>query len=198
MTFTTTADKARSSAPTSSLMKTPAHLEAMVHMPIKRIDWRKTIKQMEHAKAIAEREEHYRAEQAKRRSARLAKIEAARLRATARFEITYLRHPSRPIRLCKLFAEIVKFSLDEIKSEGRRREPTYYRQILMWVLKKVCGLSSTKIALMMGGRDHTTSLHACNKINANPEMLEHANEILKALLWREQSVYGRVNVEGQS
>lgn len=196
MTFTSTADKARSSAPTSSLMKTPAHLEAMVLAPVKRMDWRKTIKAMEQAKAIAEREEHYRAEQAKRRCARLAKIEASRARAKAEFTITYLKHPLRAGRLSGLFADIVKFSLEEIMSKSRRREPTYYRQILMWVLKKQCGLSSTKISAMMGGRDHTCFLHAVKKINADPAMLEHANEILKALLWREQSVYGLSQTEG--
>ena len=195
MTFITP-EQRTSSCPSGNRLTTPDYLEALVHKPIKPLNWRKTLKDTQTAQAIAEREEHFRAEQEKRKRLRLAKIEADHAKANRVFLLTYLKHPNRPDRLCRLFAEVVRFSFDEIKSDGRRREPTYYRQILMWILKKECHLSSTKIALMLGGRDHTTSLHACKKINSTPAMLEHAKTIMKALLYREQSVYGRVSSKG--
>ena len=191
MTFITP-EQRTSSCPSGNRLTTPDYLEALVHKPIKPLNWRKTLKAEQAAQAIAEREEHFRAEQEKRKQLRLAKIEAAHARASQITTIGYLQHPERVKRLMRLFAVVVKFGYDDIiSSPSRRQQAVYYRHILMWILKTECRISNVVNGRMIGGMDHTTVIHALRRVNSTPAMLEDAKTIMKALLYREQSVYGR-------
>ncbi len=193
MTFGTPQDRSRAIAPAGNLMQTPDYLEALVHKDIKPFNWRGDLRRIEAEAVIAEREEQFRLHQAQRRAARLAKIEAIRKRNTETPSITYLNNPLRTDRLIKLFADVVQFGYSDIVSNGsgsRRKEPVYYRQILMWILNKLGTLNKVAIGRRIGNRDHTTVIHAVNKINGNPAMFDETQTIMKALLWREHSIYG--------
>lgn len=50
--------------------------------------------------------------------------------------------------------------------ETRMVEIVIRRQLLVWELKRMFGMSFPSIGRLLGGRDHTTALHAYRKIDA--------------------------------
>lgn len=57
------------------------------------------------------------------------------------------------------------FTVAEIQSDSRRAPLARARQLTMWRIAKMTQLSMPHIAKIMGGRDHTTVLHAIRRIN---------------------------------
>ena len=74
----------------------------------------------------------------------------------------------KPITI-KLVQEIVAdyFNLkpEELKAKKRNQAVAYPRQIAMYLIRELTGFSLPKIGEEFGGRDHTTVIHACEKIN---------------------------------
>jgi chromosomal replication initiator protein len=56
-------------------------------------------------------------------------------------------------------------SMEEFKSARRTRNVAYPRQIAMYLCRKLTDMSLPKIGEEFGGRDHTTVIHACEKIS---------------------------------
>lgn len=55
--------------------------------------------------------------------------------------------------------------IDDFNSRKRARSISYPRQIAMYISRDLTNLSLPKIGEEFGGRDHTTVLHACDKIS---------------------------------
>ncbi len=66
----------------------------------------------------------------------------------------------------------------DIESAKRSRNLSFPRQIAMYLCRNLTDLSLPKIGEAFGNRDHTTVLHACDKIGA--ELKE--NEVLKEVI----------------
>lgn len=64
----------------------------------------------------------------------------------------------------KTVAEYYKIRVSELLSKRRNRSLARPRQIAMALAKELTNHSLPEIAENFGGRDHTTVLHACNKI----------------------------------
>ena len=58
------------------------------------------------------------------------------------------------------------FTVEDIKGKSRRRPLVTARQIGMYVFRELTDLSYPAIAREFGGRDHTTVMHAVEKIKA--------------------------------
>ncbi|MDD7796225.1 chromosomal replication initiator protein DnaA [Clostridium sp. 'White wine YQ'] len=75
--------------------------------------------------------------------------------------------------------------VEELKSQRRTRNVAYPRQIAMYLSRKLTDLSLPKIGEEFGGRDHTTVIHAYEKISENlktDEVLQNTvNDITKKL-----------------
>ena len=63
--------------------------------------------------------------------------------------------------VCKKY----NIKITDIESKKRNREFSMPRQIAMYICREMTDLSYPKIGESFGGRDHTTVLHACEKIN---------------------------------
>ncbi len=61
-------------------------------------------------------------------------------------------------------AAILKFEVDALKGKSRQRPLVTARQIAMYVFRELTDLSYPAIARLFGGRDHTTVIHANEKI----------------------------------
>jgi chromosomal replication initiator protein len=61
-------------------------------------------------------------------------------------------------------SEMFDFSVEEICGKSRRRPLVAARQTAMYVVRELTDLSYPAIAREFGGRDHTTVIHACEKI----------------------------------
>ena len=75
--------------------------------------------------------------------------------------------------------------VEDLKSQRRTRNVAYPRQIAMYLSRKLTDMSLPKIGEEFGGRDHTTVIHAYEKISEslnNDESLQHTiNDITKKL-----------------
>jgi chromosomal replication initiator protein len=78
-------------------------------------------------------------------------------------------------------ARYFDLKVEEFKSKKRTRDLTYPRQIAMFLCRELTELSLPKIGEDFGGRDHTTVIHACDKITNdiknNPETRKIVNEL---------------------
>jgi chromosomal replication initiator protein len=65
----------------------------------------------------------------------------------------------------KKVAEYFDIRLSDMKTKGRTRAVAFPRQIAMYLARELTTHSLPEIGEFFGGRDHTTVLHAYNKIN---------------------------------
>ena len=72
--------------------------------------------------------------------------------------------PITPDVILDATAAMFGFSVDEIRSKSRRRPLVTARQISMYVFRELTDLSYPAIAREFGGRDHTTVIHAVDKV----------------------------------
>lgn len=70
------------------------------------------------------------------------------------------------IPLIKRMCEAYGVSYHDICSDHRVRKICFPRQKMMWVVRQRTAFSFPEIGRKFGGRDHTTVLHAVNKIDA--------------------------------
>lgn len=75
--------------------------------------------------------------------------------------------------------------VDDLKSSRRTRNVAFPRQIAMYLSRKLTDMSLPKIGEEFGGRDHTTVIHAYEKISSNlkvDESLQNAvNDLTKRI-----------------
>ncbi len=75
----------------------------------------------------------------------------------------------RPITvpmILEVTAEQFGFTIEELTGKSRRRPLVITRQMAMYLARQLTDLSFPVIAREFGGRDHTTVMHACDKISA--------------------------------
>ena len=68
-------------------------------------------------------------------------------------------------RLINLVAEFFDISVDDLTGSCRKKELVVPRQITMFLMRVEMSASYPNIGQELGGRDHTTAMHAYNKIN---------------------------------
>jgi chromosomal replication initiator protein len=73
----------------------------------------------------------------------------------------------------------------DLIGRGRSAPLALQRQIVMFVMREETGASYPQIGGILGGRDHTTVMHGCEKvageINTSPEMSRQVNELRSRL-----------------
>ena len=66
--------------------------------------------------------------------------------------------------------------IEDFNSKKRTRAIAYPRQVAMYLTRELTDLSLPKIGDEFGGRDHTTVIHACNKISSDIQDDKEFNE----------------------
>jgi chromosomal replication initiator protein len=69
-----------------------------------------------------------------------------------------------PQRIVRAVAEYYGVNLDQLRSSKRERAIVVPRQIAMFLIREETDISLLRIGAELGGRDHSTVLHACDKI----------------------------------
>lgn len=66
--------------------------------------------------------------------------------------------------ICELVADHFNTTVEQINSKTRKSEIVIPRQICMYLSRRLTNTSLTDIGKKMGGKDHSTVVHACDKI----------------------------------
>lgn len=77
-------------------------------------------------------------------------------------------------------------SIDEICGKCRKKEIVRPRQVAMYLLRKENNMSFPSIGEHFGGRDHTTAMHACEKIE---KLLEHDEDLVQEINFLKERLY---------
>jgi chromosomal replication initiator protein len=97
----------------------------------------------------------------------------------------------RPITVPMILEATVEqfgFTSDELTGKSRRRPLVISRQMAMYVTRQLTDLSFPVIAREFGGRDHTTVMHACDKISA---LMKERSQIYNDVMALEKKVRHR-------
>jgi len=77
-------------------------------------------------------------------------------------------------------------STEDICGKCRKKEIVKPRQVAMYLLRKENNMSFPSIGDYFGGRDHTTAMHACEKIE---KLLEHDEELTQEVNFLKERLY---------
>lgn len=96
----------------------------------------------------------------------------------------FAAHSNKIIDCGTIIEAVARFfdiKTSDFKSQSRCRDVTYPRQIAMYLCREMTSLSLPRIGDVFGGRDHTTVLHACEKIGnekqGNPDTRRTVEEL---------------------
>jgi chromosomal replication initiator protein len=95
--------------------------------------------------------------------------------------------PTKPVSIKDIVKTVTTFyNIDErfIYEKTRRKEVVKPRQVLMYILREDFSISYPLIGQKLGGRDHTTVIHSCEKIKTdikNDTILMQEIEQIRAL-----------------
>jgi len=78
--------------------------------------------------------------------------------------------------IIKTVAEFYDVSEKELLERSRKKEIVKPRQVIMYLLREELKSSFPFIGLKIGGRDHTTAIHACEKIRKEIELDSNLND----------------------
>ena len=67
-------------------------------------------------------------------------------------------------KIQKVVAEYFQISVEDLKSKKRNSNISFPRQIAMFLCRKFTDESFPKIGIEFGGKDHSTVMHSCEKI----------------------------------
>jgi chromosomal replication initiator protein len=70
-----------------------------------------------------------------------------------------------PERIAQAVADYYGLGMDVLRGHKREKSIVVPRQIAMFLMREETDVSLLRIGAELGGRDHSTVLHACDKIN---------------------------------
>lgn len=94
----------------------------------------------------------------------------------ASFESENIKKTVTPKQVISIVAEYFDITTDDVLGKSREKRLAFPRQIIMYLLREEMNSSYPTIGTELGGRDHTTAMHAHGKIR---ELLENGDEKLQ-------------------
>ncbi len=87
--------------------------------------------------------------------------------------------------IVKMVADFYNIDEKSIYDKTRKKEVVRPRQVAMYILREDCSVSYPSIGQKLGGRDHTTVIHSCEKIKTDikddPVLSQEINQIRNML-----------------
>lgn len=132
-------------------------------------------------------------------------LEGALNKVTGHYEVTHQRMTMETIKrilagileqpqpktadvskILEVVSAYYNISLDDLCGKCRKQEIVRPRQIAMYLLRHENNVSFPSIGNHFGGRDHTTAMHACEKIE---KLLEHDEELTQEMNFIRERIY---------
>jgi chromosomal replication initiator protein len=96
-------------------------------------------------------------------------------------------HPEDVVRAV---ADVFGVTIDRIMGRDRSRDVALPRQVVMYLLRSE-NISLPQIGDVLGGRDHTTVMYACDKV---ADLLERDDRLRRQVIEVREQVFGRTNL----
>lgn len=87
----------------------------------------------------------------------------------------------QPQHVVSAISQYFNISNKELLEKGRKKEVAYARHLAMYIMRSELNISYPSIGKYFSGRDHTTALHAFEKISKDMEATEKIREDLNKL-----------------
>ncbi|OGI15120.1 MAG: hypothetical protein A3E38_01665 [Candidatus Moranbacteria bacterium RIFCSPHIGHO2_12_FULL_54_9] len=81
----------------------------------------------------------------------------------------------------RVVSEFYNVTKEDLIKKGRKKEISHPRQVMMFILRTELQAPFSTIGELLGGRDHTTALHAFEKIHKNKDVHPRLKEELNTL-----------------
>lgn len=102
----------------------------------------------------------------------------------ANISITNINHTS----IIKIVSRYYDISPEQMITQKRSRDISYPRQVAMYLCRELTGMSLPKIGQVFGGRDHTTVMHAYDKIS---DEMDRSADLKRAITELKRSITGK-------
>lgn len=86
-----------------------------------------------------------------------------------------------PEAILQIVADRFNLATEDLKGSSRRREISSARQIGMYLMRQHTDLSLPRIGEVFGGKDHTTVMYSCEKIDKRASNEPQLSQILREL-----------------
>jgi chromosomal replication initiator protein len=106
---------------------------------------------------------------------------------TALADLLPRRTEVQPQDIIRRVAQSFGISLERMLGRERTREVALPRQIAMYLLRQEANCSLPQIGDALGGRDHTTVMYACQKVE---ELLEQDDRLRRQVIELREQLYG--------
>ena len=92
----------------------------------------------------------------------------------------------------RVVADHARLSVQDLKSKKRTKQIAFSRHIAMYITRTITELSTTEIGLEFGGRDHTTVMHSCQRIDTRLSIDKQLGNTIQLLInqIKQQSTHG--------
>jgi len=98
-----------------------------------------------------------------------------------------LRDTILPEQVVQTVARAFNIKTEQILGRNRSRNCTLPRHVAMYLMREDGNISLPQIGEKMGGRDHTTVMHACDKV---ADLLEHDDHLRHQITQIREQLYG--------
>lgn len=85
-------------------------------------------------------------------------------------------------KIQQVVSDYFKVTTDDLKSKKRLANITHPRQIAMYLCRKLTDESFPRIGMYFGGRDHSTVVHSCNKIEKEIKLNNSFKEMIETII----------------
>ena len=82
----------------------------------------------------------------------------------------------------KKVADYFDIKISDMKTKKRTRQVAYPRHVAMYLAREMTDLTLPEIGGYFGGRDHSTVIHACNKISVDLKKNQNIKNLLQKLM----------------
>jgi chromosomal replication initiator protein len=84
--------------------------------------------------------------------------------------------------ILRVVSDYFKLSYIDLKGKKRTKNIAFPRQVAMYIAREITEYSTTELGFEFGGRDHTTVMHACQKVDERLKLDPNLESTIQSLI----------------
>ena len=97
------------------------------------------------------------------------------------------KHSTSADEIIESVSDVFGVPVEKVMSRDRTKDVALTRQVIMYLMREEANVSLPQIGLAMGGRDHTTVIHACEKVSS---LLKTDNQFRSRVFRAKDMIFG--------